>query len=182
MARIRHRSLACSPGCAVEATLQLIDGKWKGVILYHLLEGTLRFNEIRRRLASVTQRMLTNQLREMEADGLVERRDYGEIPPRVDYRLTARVAEAFKIITSDPNVKAILVNIFGGIVRCDLIADGIIQAVNQVGVKVPVVARLEGTNVEEGKRKLAESGLAILSAEDLSDAAQKVVAAAGGAN
>ena len=94
----------------------------------------------------------------------------------------ARVAEAFKIITSDPNVKAILVNIFGGIVRCDLIADGIIQAVNQVGVKVPVVARLEGTNVEEGKRKLAESGLAILSAEDLSDAAQKVVAAAGGAN
>ena len=94
----------------------------------------------------------------------------------------ARVAEAFKIITSDPNVKAILVNIFGGIVRCDLIADGIIQAVNQVGVKVPVVARLEGTNVEEGKRKLAESGLKILSAEDLSDAARKVVAAAGGAN
>jgi len=91
-----------------------------------------------------------------------------------------RVAEAFKIICSDPNVKAILVNIFGGIVRCDLIATGIIEAVKQVGVKVPVVARLEGTNVEEGKRLLAESGLSITSAEDLGDAARKVVAAAGG--
>ncbi len=92
----------------------------------------------------------------------------------------ARVAEAFKIITSDPNVKAILVNIFGGIVRCDLIATGIIQAVKEVGVTVPVVARLEGTNVDEGKRLLAESGLAILSAENLGDAARKVVAAVGG--
>ncbi|HMM75430.1 MAG TPA: ADP-forming succinate--CoA ligase subunit beta [Gammaproteobacteria bacterium] len=91
-----------------------------------------------------------------------------------------RVAEAFKIICSDPNVKAILVNIFGGIVRCDLIATGIIEAVKQVGVKVPVVARLEGTNVEEGKRLLAASGLSITSAEDLGDAARKVVAAAGG--
>jgi succinyl-CoA synthetase beta subunit len=91
-----------------------------------------------------------------------------------------RVAEAFKIITSDPNVKAILVNIFGGIVRCDLIATGIIQAVKEVGVKVPVVARLEGTNVDEGKRMLAESGLAIMSAENLADAAKKVVAAVGG--
>jgi len=77
-------------------------------------------------------------------------------------------------------VKAILVNIFGGIVRCDLIATGIIQAVKEVGVKVPVVARLEGTNVEEGKRMLAESGLAIMSAENLGDAARKVVAAVGG--
>ena len=93
----------------------------------------------------------------------------------------ARVAEAFKIICSDPNVKAILVNIFGGIVRCDLIADGIMQAVKEVGVNVPVVVRLEGTNVNEGKRKLAESGLAITSADDLGDAAQKVVAAAKGA-
>jgi len=91
-----------------------------------------------------------------------------------------RVAEAFKIICSDPNVKAILVNIFGGIVRCDLIATGIIEAVKQVGVKVPVVARLEGTNVEEGKRLLAASGLSITSAEDLGDAARKVVAAARG--
>lgn len=93
----------------------------------------------------------------------------------------ARVAEAFKIITSDPNVKAILVNIFGGIVRCDLIATGIMQAVKEVGVNVPVVVRLEGTNVNEGKKMLAESGLAITSAEDLGDAARKVVAAAGGA-
>lgn len=92
----------------------------------------------------------------------------------------ARVAEAFKIICSDPNVKAILVNIFGGIVRCDLIADGIMQAVKEVGVNVPVVVRLEGTNVNEGKRKLAESGLAITSADDLGDAALKVVAAAKG--
>jgi len=91
-----------------------------------------------------------------------------------------RVAEAFKIICSDPNVKAILVNIFGGIVRCDLIATGIIEAVKQVGVKVPVVARLEGTNVDEGKRLLAASGLSITSAEDLGDAARKVVAAAKG--
>ena len=93
-----------------------------------------------------------------------------------------RVAEAFKIITSDPNVKAILVNIFGGIVRCDMIASGIISAVKEVGVNVPVVVRLEGTNVAEGKKMLADSGLAILSAEDLSDAAQQVVAAVAGAH
>ena len=92
-----------------------------------------------------------------------------------------RVAEAFKIICSDPHVKAILVNIFGGIVRCDLIASGIITAVKEVGVNVPVVVRLEGTNVVEGKRMLAESGLALTSAEDLGDAARKVVLAAGGA-
>ena len=93
-----------------------------------------------------------------------------------------RVAEAFKIITSDPNVKAILINIFGGIVRCDMIATGIIAAVKEAGVNVPVVVRLEGTNVNEGKQMLAASGLAITSAEDLSDAAQKVVAAVGGAH
>jgi succinyl-CoA synthetase beta subunit len=91
-----------------------------------------------------------------------------------------RVTEAFKLITSDPNVKAILVNIFGGIVRCDLIADGIVQAVQEVGVEVPIVVRLEGTNVEQGKETLANSGLTIMSAEDLTDAAKKVVAAAGG--
>ncbi|MCB1746693.1 MAG: ADP-forming succinate--CoA ligase subunit beta [Gammaproteobacteria bacterium] len=94
----------------------------------------------------------------------------------------ARVAEAFKIIVSDSKVKAILVNIFGGIVRCDLIAEGIITAVKEVGVNVPVVVRLEGTNVNEGKDMLAKSGLAITSAENLADAAAKVVAAAGGAN
>ncbi len=91
-----------------------------------------------------------------------------------------RVAEAFKIIVSDPKVQAILVNIFGGIVRCDLIAEGIIQAMQEVGVRVPVVVRLEGTKVDEGKKLLAESGLAITGAEDLGDAATKVVAAVGG--
>ncbi|WP_202898822.1 winged helix-turn-helix transcriptional regulator [Komagataeibacter europaeus] len=90
MARIRHKSLDCSPGCAVEATLQLIDGKWKGVILYHLLEGTLRFNAIRRRLPNITQRMLTAQLRELEQDGFVLRTVYPEVPPKVEYSLTPR--------------------------------------------------------------------------------------------
>lgn len=86
-----------------------------------------------------------------------------------------RVAEAFKLILSSPDVKSILVNIFGGIVRCDLIADGIIQAVKEVGLEIPVVVRLEGTNVELGKEKLANSGLSIISADGLADAAKKVV-------
>jgi DNA-binding HxlR family transcriptional regulator len=90
MPRTRHHAGACSPGCAVEATLRFIDGKWKGVILYHLLEGTLRFSEIRRRLTRVTPRMLTNQLREMEADGLITRTIYAEVPPKVEYSLTER--------------------------------------------------------------------------------------------
>jgi succinyl-CoA synthetase beta subunit len=88
-----------------------------------------------------------------------------------------KVAEAFKLIVSDPKVKAILVNIFGGIVRCDLIADGIIRAVKEIGVGLPVIARLEGTNVTEGKAALAKSGLAITPADDLADAAQKAVKA-----
>jgi len=88
-----------------------------------------------------------------------------------------RVAEAFKLILSDSKVRAILVNIFGGIVRCDLIAEGIIQAVREVGVDLPVVVRLEGTNVEQGKAMLAESGLSIITADGLTDAAEKVVAA-----
>ena len=88
-----------------------------------------------------------------------------------------RVAAAFKLILSNPSVKAILVNIFGGIVRCDLIAEGIIQAVREIDVKVPVIVRLEGTNVDKGKALLAESGLAITPAENLTDAAVKAVAA-----
>ncbi len=91
---------------------------------------------------------------------------------------TERVTAAFNLILSNQSVKAILVNIFGGIVRCDLIAEGIINAVKGVGVRVPVVVRLEGTNVEQGKALLAGSGLAITPANDLTDAAKKVVAAA----
>jgi succinyl-CoA synthetase beta subunit len=91
-----------------------------------------------------------------------------------------RVAEAFKLILSDEKVKAVLVNIFGGIVRCDLIAEGIIKAVAEVHVAVPVVVRLEGTNVEQGKTMLRESGFAITTAEGLTDAAQKVVKLAAG--
>jgi succinyl-CoA synthetase beta subunit len=89
-----------------------------------------------------------------------------------------RVAAAFKLILGNESVKAILVNIFGGIVRCDLIAEGVITAVKEVGVEVPVVVRLEGTNVEKGRSLLAESGLDIIAAEDLTDAAKKAVAAA----
>jgi succinyl-CoA synthetase beta subunit len=89
-----------------------------------------------------------------------------------------RVAEAFKLVLSNANVAAILVNIFGGIVRCDLIAEGIISAVKEVGVTVPVVVRLEGTNVDKGRDLLANSGLDIIAADDLTDAAKKAVAAA----
>jgi succinyl-CoA synthetase beta subunit len=91
-----------------------------------------------------------------------------------------KVTAAFKIITSDPEVKAIFVNIFGGIMKCDTIATGVITAVKEVGLKVPLVVRLEGTNVELGKKMLAESGLNIVAAADMADGAQKVVAAAKG--
>lgn len=91
-----------------------------------------------------------------------------------------KVTEAFKIITSDPNVKGILVNIFGGIMRCDIIAEGIIAAVKEVGLQVPLVVRLEGTNVELGKEIIAKSGLNVIAADDLSDAAQKIVKAVKG--
>jgi succinyl-CoA synthetase beta subunit len=88
------------------------------------------------------------------------------------------VSQGFKIILLDPNVRAVLINIFGGIVRCDVIAEGIIQAVKEVGVKVPVIVRLEGTNAELGRTLLAESGLAISAAASLTDAAKQAVAAA----
>jgi succinyl-CoA synthetase beta subunit len=91
-----------------------------------------------------------------------------------------RVTEAFKIILSDANVKAVLINIFGGIVRCDLIAEGVIGAVEEVGVEIPVVVRLEGNNAELGRKVLADSGLNIIAASSLTDAAQQVVAASGG--
>jgi succinyl-CoA synthetase beta subunit len=88
-----------------------------------------------------------------------------------------RVKEAFKLILSNEKVEAILVNIFGGIVRCDLIADGIVNAVKEVGVSVPVVVRLVGTYVDKGRKLLADSGFDFITAEDLTDAAKKVVAA-----
>ena len=88
-----------------------------------------------------------------------------------------KVTAAFKIITADPNVKGILVNIFGGIMRCDIIAEGVIAAVTEVGLKVPLVVRLEGTNVDLGKKIINESGLNVVSADDLADAAQKIVKA-----
>ncbi|MEN3931555.1 ADP-forming succinate--CoA ligase subunit beta [Microvirga sp. W0021] len=91
-----------------------------------------------------------------------------------------KVTAAFKIITADPNVKGILVNIFGGIMKCDVIARGVIAAVKAVGLQVPLVVRLEGTNVEEGKQIIRDSGLNVIPADDLDDAAQKIVAAVRG--
>ena len=88
-----------------------------------------------------------------------------------------KVKEAFKIILSDKNVKGILVNIFGGIMRCDIIAEGIIAAAKDIGIQVPLVVRLAGTNVEKGREILANSGLDIVAANDLGDAAAKIVAA-----
>lgn len=90
MAKARHSRLDCTPACAVEAAISLIDGKWKAVILYHLQDGPVRFNELRRRAGTVTQRMLTNQLRELETDGLIEREVFPQVPPKVEYRLSDR--------------------------------------------------------------------------------------------
>lgn len=88
MGKARHSRFDCSPGCSVEAAIGLIDGKWKSVILFHLMERTMRFNEIRRQIPNVTQRMLTNQLRELEEDGLINREVYAQVPPKVEYSLS----------------------------------------------------------------------------------------------
>jgi DNA-binding HxlR family transcriptional regulator len=88
MPKLRHSRFDCSPGCAIEATLSLIDGKWKGVILFHLLDAPVRFNELRRQIPCLTQRMLTSQLRELEIDGLVQRIAYPQVPPKVEYSLS----------------------------------------------------------------------------------------------
>ncbi|MGE3247360.1 MAG: ADP-forming succinate--CoA ligase subunit beta [Beijerinckiaceae bacterium] len=109
---------------------------------------------------------------------------YGEAPANFldvgGSATTEKVTAAFKIITSDPNVKGILVNIFGGIMRCDIIAEGVIAAVKEVGLQVPLVVRLEGTNVDLGKEIISKSGLNVIPADDLDDAAQKIVKAVKG--
>jgi succinyl-CoA synthetase beta subunit len=90
------------------------------------------------------------------------------------------VTNAFRILLADPHVRAVLINIFGGIMRCDIVAEGVVAAVKDVGVKVPIVVRLEGTNVEKGREILRTSGLAFRVADGMRDAAEKVVAAAAG--
>lgn len=88
MVKLRHSRFDCAPGCSVEAAISLIDGKWKCVILFHLQQGTARFNELRRRVPGATQRTLTNQLRELEMDGLIVRTVYAQVPPKVEYSLS----------------------------------------------------------------------------------------------
>ena len=89
MSKQPHSRFDCSPGCTIEAALSLIDGKWKGVILYHLLKGPVRFNELRRTIPCLTQRMLTAQLRELEADGLILRKVFPQVPPKVEYSMSS---------------------------------------------------------------------------------------------
>ncbi|WP_110654247.1 winged helix-turn-helix transcriptional regulator [Salinicola halimionae] len=99
MAKTHYSRFDCQPGCSVEAAVSLISGKWKCVVLWYLLEeGTLRFNELRRRINTITPRMLTHQLRELEADGLIHREVHAQVPPKVEYSLTARGRELTPIL------------------------------------------------------------------------------------
>ncbi|MCV3767602.1 winged helix-turn-helix transcriptional regulator [Rhizobium sp. TRM95796] len=100
MAKARHSRFDCSPGCSVEAAIALIDGKWKSVILFHLMSGTLRFNALKRHIPGVTQRMLTNQLRELEEDGLIIRKVYAVVPPKVEYSLSPLGESMVPILTA----------------------------------------------------------------------------------
>ncbi|MEX0286729.1 MAG: winged helix-turn-helix transcriptional regulator [Paracoccaceae bacterium] len=94
----RFPTYDCSGGCPVEAALEQISGKWKGLAIYHLLDGTLRFNELMRRIGPVTQRTLTKQLRELEADGIVSRKVYPVVPPKVEYSLTEKGQQLHAVI------------------------------------------------------------------------------------
>lgn len=94
----RFENYDCNEGCPVEAALEQIAGKWKGLIIFHLMEETLRFNELSRRISNVTQRSLTKQLRELEANGIVERKVYAVVPPKVEYRLTEKGRELHDVI------------------------------------------------------------------------------------
>lgn len=97
-AKPRFVSYDCSEGCPVEGALEQISGKWKGLVVFHLMAGTLRFNELKRRLGDVTQRSLTKQLRELEADGIVHREVFAVIPPRVEYSLTVKGRELHAVV------------------------------------------------------------------------------------
>ena len=113
MAKARHTNLDCDPGCAVEATVSLLEGKWKCVILYRLSGGTLRFNELRRAIPGVTQRMLINQLRELETDDLVDRLVHSQVPPRVDYSLSERGRSIIPVLMAIKEWGDLNISVFG---------------------------------------------------------------------
>ena len=122
MTKARHSRLDCNPGCSVEATIGLIDGKWKCVILFHLLDEAVRFNELKRRLPGVTQRMLTNQLREMETDGLIVREVFAQVPPKVEYSLSQLGRSITPVLDALKQWGDANINLFGGKDRQQLAA------------------------------------------------------------